>query len=193
MEIDLELLNAAKLMNKEALVKIFDLYSSALYRYALRLCGDPMMADEIVGDVFAKLLDQFSAGSGPRAALRSYLYEITYHRVIDEARYSKRRVSLDAADWLGGANHPESLSLENQILFKQILQAIQNELTSDQRHVVILRFLEGFSLRETAAIIGKKAGHVKVIQSRAIAKLRKFYPYNEIGPAPSSSTSASDD
>ena len=64
-------------------------------------------------------------------------------------------------------------------MLRQILKAIQNELTNDQRHVVILRFLEGFSLRETAAIISKKADHVKVIQSRAIAKLRKASQYNE--------------
>jgi len=39
--------------------------------------------------------------------------------------------------------------------------------------VIILRFLEGFSLRETATIIGKKIDHVKVIQNRALAKLRQ--------------------
>jgi RNA polymerase sigma-70 factor (ECF subfamily) len=51
---------------------------------------------------------------------------------------------------------------------------VRTELTPDQRHVIILRFLEEFSLRETAAIIGKKVEHVKVIQGRAIARLRKF-------------------
>jgi RNA polymerase sigma-70 factor (ECF subfamily) len=168
------------MMNKDALGKIFDLYAAPLYRYALRLCGDPRMADQIVGDVFAKLLDQFSSGSGPQAALRSYLYEMTYHRIIDEARYSRRRVSLEATEWLGPVTHSEFMNLENQILLKQILESIQNELTNDERHVVILRFLEGFSLRETAVIISKKADHVKVIQFRAIAKLRKDRQYNGI-------------
>jgi RNA polymerase sigma-70 factor (ECF subfamily) len=46
-------------------------------------------------------------------------------------------------------------------------------LTDDQRHVIILRFLEGFNLNETAAILGKQVGHIKVIQNRAITKLRK--------------------
>jgi RNA polymerase sigma-70 factor (ECF subfamily) len=160
------------MMNKDALVKIFDLYASPIFYYALRLCGDPVLADQIVGDVFGKLLDQFSSGSGPRAQLRSYLYEITYHCIIDEIRYSQRRVSLEAAEWLGQATHSGFSDLDNPIILKQILQGIQNDLTEDQRHVVILRFLEGFSVRETAAIINKRADHVKVIQSRAIAKLR---------------------
>ena len=161
------------MMDQDALIKIFDLYAYRLYRYALRLCGDPLLADQIVGDVFAKLVDQFSAGKGPRAYLRSYLYEITYHQIIDEARYSQRRVSLEAADWPGQAPSLGFSDPDHQLILKQILEAIQTELTNDQRHVVILRFLEGFSLRETAAIMNKKGTHVKVIQSRAIAKLRE--------------------
>jgi RNA polymerase sigma-70 factor, ECF subfamily len=100
METDITLLNAARMMDQDALVEIFDRYASALYHYAFRLSGDPMTADQVVGDVFAKLLDQLSSGNGPTANLRSYLYEITYHRIIDEARYSRRRVPLEMADGL---------------------------------------------------------------------------------------------
>ena len=179
METDLELLNDARMMNKEALVKIFDLYSQPLYRYALRLCGDSFLADQIVGDVFAKLLDQFSSGHGPSATLRSYLYEAVYHRAIDEVRSSRRKTSLEVVEWLQPDIHDGGTSLENYVLFKEILHAMQNKLTEDQRHVVILRFLEGCSLRETAAILSKKEDHVKVIQSRAIMKLRKALAYQE--------------
>jgi RNA polymerase sigma-70 factor (ECF subfamily) len=68
-------------------------------------------------------------------------------------------------------------------MFEQILRAIRNELTDDQRHVIILRFLEEFSLRETAAIIGKEINHVKVIQNRALAKLRRALEYKGIRKA----------
>jgi RNA polymerase sigma-70 factor (ECF subfamily) len=50
---------------------------------------------------------------------------------------------------------------------------MNTELTDDQRHVIILRFLEDFSLKETAEIIGKEVNNIKVIQNRGIAKLRK--------------------
>jgi RNA polymerase sigma-70 factor (ECF subfamily) len=173
METDRTLLNAARLMDKDALMRIFELYSSALYNYALRLGGDPMLADQIVGDVFAKLLDQWSTGNGPTANLRSYLYETAYHRFVDETRYGRRAVPLDVTDWLPQRSDSMLLRLEDQILFEQVVHILRTELTADQRHVVILRFLEEFSLRETAAIIGKKMEHVKVIQSRAIATLRK--------------------
>jgi DNA-directed RNA polymerase specialized sigma24 family protein len=43
-----------------------------------------------------------------------------------------------------------------------------------------LRFLEEFNLRETAAILGKDVSHIKVIQSRALAKLRKDLEHGEL-------------
>ena len=187
METDLDLLNAARRMNTEALVKIFDLYSSALYQYALRLCGDPVLADHIVGDVFVKLLEQLSEGNGPRANLRSYLYETTYHRMIDETRYAKRRAPLETVLHRQDP-HAAFLSLEDQMMFQDILHILQHELNSDQRHVIVLRFLEEFSLRETAAIMGKTVDHVKVIQNRALAKLRRSVEHREFRRSLSSQT-----
>jgi RNA polymerase sigma-70 factor (ECF subfamily) len=173
MENDSSLLNAAREMNQDALVKIFDLYSFPLFNYATRLCGDPVLADHIVGDVFARLLEQLSAGQGPRTNLRSYLYETTYHLIIDETRYSKRRAPLEVAGLLRPESKARSTGLDDQILFQQILHVMQNDLTDDQRHVIFLRFLEEFSVRETAAIMGKTIDHVKVLQHRALTALRR--------------------
>jgi RNA polymerase sigma-70 factor (ECF subfamily) len=180
METDTTLLNAAKTLDQDALVEIFDLYSAALYNYALRLCGDPVRADHIVGDVFVKLLDQLSSGNGPNANLRSYLYQTTYHLIIDEARGSRRTVPLEVAAFLRPDAHAAILGLEDRMMFEVVLRTMQRDLTDDQRHVIILRFLEGFSLRETAAITGMTVGNVKVIQNRAIAKIRQVLNYNEI-------------
>ena len=160
-------------MNQDALVKIFDLYSFTLFNYAVRLCRDPLLADHIVGDVFAKLLEQLSAGNGPRTNLRSYLYETAYHLIIDETRHSKRKAPLEVAALLRQDPEAASSGMDDQIMFQQILHALQSELTDDQRHVITLRFLEEFSMRETAAIMGKTVNHVKVLQNRAIAALRK--------------------
>ena len=185
MDTELILLNAAKQMDKEAIVQIFDLYSSRLYNYALRLCRDPALADHVVGDVFAKLLEQLAAGKGPRLNLRSYLYEMAYHLIVDESRSSIRRAPLEALASLKPDFRAGQLGSEEQILLEKVLVVIQHELNDDQRHVIILRFLEEFSLRETAAILGKGVSHVKVIQSRALAKLRKVFEYNELVAAAS--------
>ena len=182
MESDTTLLNSARMMNKDALVRIFDLYSTALYKYVLRFCGDPILADHIVGDVFAKLLEQLAAGNGPQKNLRSYLYETAYHRLIDEARYSRRRAPLEAAAWLTEEFQFAS-QLDDRMTYTHVLHAIRTDLTEDQRHVIVLRFLEEFSLLETAAIVGKRVQHVKVIQGRALAMLRKSLENREVRKA----------
>ena len=172
-EVDRSLVDAARRMDGDALVEIFDLFAPALYRYAFRLCRDALMADHIVGDVFAKLMEHLSAGKGPSTNLRSYLYEIAYHLVLDEAEYSHRAAPIEVVDFIQYDAYPTYVRVENRILFESVLQAMQNRLTDYQRHVLILRLLEGFSVKETAAIVGKKAGAVKVAQTRALAILRE--------------------
>ena len=179
-EVDAPLLEGARSMNKEALVKIFDLFSTPLFNYALRLCNDPLEADHVVGDVFARLLEQFSIGSGPSTNLRAYLYETTYHIIVDKARYARHETPLEDVDFLRNDGYSMIISLEDHVLFDTVILAIKRHLTEDQRHVIILRFLEGFSLNETAKIIGKEVYNVKVIQNRGVAKLRKALGYQVV-------------
>jgi RNA polymerase sigma-70 factor (ECF subfamily) len=164
-------------MNRDALVEIFDTYSPALYSYAFRLCSDSLLADYVVGDVFAKLVEQFSMGRGPNINLRSYLYEMTYHVIVDQARTAHREVTLESAEFLYHEPYSAFTTLENQVLLETIMRAMRNELTELQRHVIVLRFMEGFSLRETATIVKKEVNYVKVIQNRAITILRKVLDY----------------
>ena len=64
-------------------------------------------------------------------------------------------------------------NLENKLLMDALSLDSKGQLTANQHHAIVLRFAEGFSLLETARIVGKAAGSVKMTQSRAIAKLRK--------------------
>lgn len=169
------LLKAAQKLDEEALTAIFDSFAPAIYKYALRLCHDPIEADNIVGDVFSQLLEQFASGKGPRTNLRSYLYQTAYHLVVDHSRENKHTAPLEVAINMQepGRTVPTATQIEERVLMEALVTAMNSELTDDQRHVIILRFLEDFSLKETAQIIGKEVNNVKVIQNRGIAKLRK--------------------
>lgn len=168
----MSLLESVREMNKDGLVEMFDQYSRALYKYAIQLCDDSLMADHIVGDVFAKILDQLAAGNGPSTNLRSYLFEMAYHQIVDEVRSSHRKAPLDVADSMRCDRYAMVMKLEHRFLMERIRLVIANDLSEDQRHVVILRFMEGFSLRETAAIMGKNTNSIKAIENRALVKLR---------------------
>jgi RNA polymerase sigma-70 factor (ECF subfamily) len=168
------LLKAAQKLDEDALTAIFDEFAPAIYKYTLRLCHDPIVADNIVGDVFAQLLEQFAAGKGPRTNLRSYLYQTAYHLVVDRSRYNQHTAPLEiAVDMNEKGQQSTQTQIEERVLMEALVSAMNAELTEDQRHVVILRFLEDFSLKETAEIIGKDVNNIKVIQNRGIAKLRK--------------------
>src|SRR6266487_4916519 len=179
------LLEAARRMNVDAFAKIFDLYAPAIYNYAFRLCRDPLMADQIVGDVFAKLSEHLSTRQGPIINLRAYLYELAYHLAVKETRYSHRSALMKPVDLIHYVRHSPDVSAEKRTSFEAAMRAIMNDLKDDQRHVVILRFMEGFSLKETAAIIGITVNNVKVIQNRAVTALRAAldYPRDEINVA----------
>ena len=173
---DFSLMEDARTMDREALIAIFDRFAVPLYNFAMRLCGDPIKADQAVGDVFTKFLEQLAAGKGPRTNLRSYLYEMMRNLLVDGFRRSRREVPLELTESeLERENVQRSMdsNLENKLVMDALILAIKGELTADQRHVIVLRFAEGFSLLETAQIVGKAAGTVKVTQNRAIAKLRK--------------------
>jgi RNA polymerase sigma-70 factor, ECF subfamily len=168
-----KLLKAAKKFDQEALQIIFDTYSPAIYKYALRLCHDSIEADNFVGDVFALLLEQFADAKGPNTNLRSYMFQITYHVIVDQARNRRHISPLELADFQGENDSPVALQAEKDAALETLISAMTSELNPDQFHVLSLRFMEGFSVRETADIIGKSVNNVKVIQNRAIEKLRQ--------------------
>jgi RNA polymerase sigma-70 factor (ECF subfamily) len=180
METDTSLLANARKMDGGALTEIFDLYAPALYKYAFRLCHNSVLADQIVGNVFARLSDQFSVGMGPRANLRPYLFEITHRRVLDEIHYSRRAKTMESVDPWRSDISTTGLSSADRKLIQIMIRAIRNELTEDQRHVLILRFMEDFSVKETALIVGKSVSNVKVIQNRAITILRRALDYKVV-------------
>lgn len=166
-------ISAAGSLDRDALSAIFEEYAPALYKYLLRLGVNSLEADQVVGDVFARLLDKFVEGKGPRKNLRSYLFQTAYHLVVDHARDRQRIVSLDIVDTLHGEKQPVQAQTEEKMLLEHLANAMAFNLTEDQRNVLILRFQEEFSLQETADIIGKNVNAVKALQNRAILKLRE--------------------
>ena len=84
-----------------------------------------------------------------------------------------RLLEIAVGQYEKGRFTPTQTQIEERVMMEALITAMNTELTDDQRHVIILRFLEDFSLKETAEIIGKEVNNIKVIQNRGIAKLRK--------------------
>lgn len=155
--------------------QVFEEYAVVIFRYIYRLTGDPRITDEIVGDTFAKLIDQVAVGKGPNSNLRSYLYETAYHQFVDDKRIVDRDHPADETiyEYCSDKGLATAAKVENDQINSEIVKAIKKDLPSKQRQVIILRFIEGFSLKETAKIMNIEVNYVKVIQNRAINRLRK--------------------
>jgi len=166
-------LAAASSLDKAALAAIFDEYAPAIYKYLLRLGVSSQEADQTAGDVFARLLDKFAEGKGPHKNLRSYLFQTAYHLVVDEARERHRSAPLEVAEVMSDDTVPVQTLAEEKMIFENLSAIMERELTAEQRNVLVLRFQEEFSLKETAEIVGKKVNAVKALQNRGINRLRE--------------------
>jgi RNA polymerase sigma-70 factor (ECF subfamily) len=159
--------------DQDGLATIFEEYAPAIYKYLLRLGIYAQEADQIVGDVFARLLDKLAEEKGPCRNLRSYLFQIAYHLVIDHARERKRTAPLEVAISVNEEMESVPSMVEEKLLLEKLSIAMECDLTEEQRNVIVLRFQEDFSLQETAKIIGISVNAVKALQNRGTNKLRK--------------------
>ncbi|MBC6940435.1 MAG: sigma-70 family RNA polymerase sigma factor [Anaerolineales bacterium] len=165
-----ELLRLARQLDSRALAQIYDQYSPELYRYAMRLLGNPSIAEDCVAEAFSRLLRVLAAGKGPRDHLRAYLYRIAHNWITDLYRREPPGEELDESI-SSDASPPEDATDQNMQRVR-IRQAVE-KLTPDQRQVIVLKFWQDWENEEIARLLGKPVGAVKSIQHRALSALQK--------------------
>ncbi|MEL6981626.1 MAG: sigma-70 family RNA polymerase sigma factor, partial [Actinomycetota bacterium] len=96
----------------------------------------------------------------------AYLYRIARSRVIDERRASKP-IELREQSTIEGLL-PPSFGMEDQVAERHYVDDLLASLTSEQREVLQMRFLDDLSIEETATRTGRTLTAVKGLQRRAI-------------------------
>jgi RNA polymerase sigma factor (sigma-70 family) len=97
-------------------------------------------------------------------------YRLMVERIQDRDPYSPLEVSIRLQK--KDPSLPQT-QIDERGMMEALISTMNTELSEDQRVVIILRFIEDFSLKEIGEIIGKDVNNVKVIQTRGIAKLKK--------------------
>ncbi|MCA1900472.1 MAG: RNA polymerase sigma factor [Chloroflexi bacterium] len=165
-----ELLTQAGQFDTRALAEIYDLYSPRLYRYAARLLGDDNAAEDCVAETFSRFLKALRSGKGPRDYLQAYLFRAAHNLIVDH--YRRQPVTEELDD-----NLPESETVEETAALNLSQSRVREalfQLTSDQRQVVALKFLEGWDNEAIAQALNKPVGAIKSLQHRALAQLQKL-------------------
>jgi len=172
---DEELLMAANQFHQEALLEIYDRFQGQLYAYAYRTVLDPAIAEECVAATFQKFLEILQKGKGPSRDLRAYLYRVSHNWMMDWFRHSRKEQPIDDSDettWVAQSKSPAD-SLADKLTQIELVNKM-SKLTIEQREVLVLRFIDEYSLIETAEIIKKPIGAVKSLQYRALEALRRM-------------------
>lgn len=168
-----QLLEQARDYDTQALAEIYDRYAGPIYRYLYRILGDAAQAEDLTSEVFLRLLQVLDTPRAPRARLQGWLYRVAHNLAMDCFRQGAKASTMALDERLTAAGDTPSDVVEKQQTQQRLRQAI-GQLTRDQQQVILLRFGEGFKVAEVAQLMGKSEGAVKILQHRAIKRLRKL-------------------
>lgn len=175
---------------QQAMQKLVEEHYASLYRYAYRLAGAAMEAEDITQETYCKAQDHFSQLRDPNKA-RSWLFRILRNIYLHRVRAAKQApvVSLDGINELA---EPASDPLPD--IDQEKLQLALQELAEGFRTPVILFYFEDFSYRDIAEQMDLPIGTVMSRLARAKAHLRSrlLGPEGEGGSNGSRSRRATD-
>ena len=156
--------------DRRAFAALYDRHVDAVYRYAYFRLRVDAEAEDVTSEVFQRALVAMPRFE-PRRPFLAFLYTIARNVITDRMRRERPQASYeDALAHPSEAPGPEELASAGDEVRR--LRAAVAQLTTLQQEVIVLRYLEGRSTKETAVVIGKSESTIRGIQMRALAALR---------------------
>ena len=155
----------------EALRALYRAYGGELFGFAVNALGERGAAEELVQEVFTRAWRHAERYDPTRASVRTWLYQIARHAIIDARRRASVRPSLalhEPGDTDAGEASP---TIEQAMLGWQVVAALE-KLTPEHRQVIRLAHFQGLSMREIAERCDLPVGTVKSRTWYALRSLR---------------------
>lgn len=169
---DADLIHQAKSGDRRALAQLLEEIAPLAHRFGLRMCRHEADADEVMQDTLLSVLQNLDGFAG-RASFSSWLFLLARTACARRRRGLKNRahVSEDTApEQLASAPSPEDAADQKQTL-TTVARAL-DELSDEQREVLVLRDIEGLSAAEVGDVLSLSTEAVKSRLHRARAALR---------------------
>lgn len=175
-----EVLAAAQANASWAFERLYQSLAPAVAGYARAQGAEE--PEVTTSEVFLAAFSRLASFVGNEAQLRSFVFTIAHHRIVDERRFRARRPSFESLDArptdTGGAagDRATTASAEDRALDAlgtERVQALLQRLGADQRDVLILRVVGDLTVEQVGLALGKSPGAVKALQRRALSRLRK--------------------
>lgn len=161
------LVEAARAKDEAAWSQLFDENFHPLYVFALTRVHNHHAAEEIASQVFEEAIRGIGKFRYRGAPLRAWLFRIAHNLASDHVARLARRP--EDALYEAAAQLDE---LREAGVRTDFLRGL-NALTEEQRLVIVLRFVNDLSVEDTAHVIGKSEGAVKMAQARGLERLRE--------------------
>ena len=165
-----QLVALSKNGDSEAFTKLYDNFINPIYRYIYYRVG-PNEAEDLTELVFLKIwenLHQYEAG---RRNFSSWIFRIAHNVVVDHYRsfHHKDELSDQVADHREEA---KTTRMAEQRLTNDILNEAMKELKDNYRQILILKYINDMSNEEIAYVMGRSQAALRILQFRALKKLK---------------------
>ena len=178
-----KLIERAQRGDSAAFGPLYDHYIKPIYRFIAVKVGTKQEAEDLAHEVFMSAWQKLPNFKSQGFPFSSWLYKIARNRVIDHYRIKKPNVSIDEDITLSESlfNLGEGAEAEFDLTLSiSLIKTAMLELSEEQREVITMRFVEDLTPQEIAEILDKREGTVRIIQHRAITKLKKILDNKKI-------------
>ncbi|MEX2290777.1 MAG: sigma-70 family RNA polymerase sigma factor [Mycobacteriales bacterium] len=175
----LAMVQRAQAGDAEAFGELYDCYVEMVYRYVYYRVGSPQVAEDLTSETFLRALRRLSSFTWQGRDVGAWFVTIARNLIADHYKSSRYRLEMTTDDVSGSGasttlDGPESAVLET-MQNKVLLESVK-KLNAEQQECIVLRFLQGLSVAETAHVMGKNDGAIKALQYRAIRALGRLLP-----------------
>ena len=167
-----DLIARARRLDTEAVGRLYDEYFDEILGYIIRRTGDDQAGYDIAADVFMKAFRWLGSFQWKGILFRAYVYRIASNAIVDFYRNADKQHVVTLSD----VEAQCSVQDEAPMVETQCIASLLNELKKIYSHVLVLRYWQDKSVRETAEIIGKSEWATKTIIHRALESARKLAP-----------------
>ncbi|MGH2725984.1 MAG: sigma-70 family RNA polymerase sigma factor [Actinomycetota bacterium] len=176
-----ELVDRARDGDPQAFADLYDRYVDRVYRFVVyRVQGDSALAEDITSEVFLRALRKIKGFQWQGRDVGAWFLTIARNLVLDHYKSGRARLEVLGIetpigdDRIVDAEDAALSRVSAQDLYKAIAR-----LGNEQQEVIYWRFLQGYSVAETAAAMGKTDGAIKALQYRAVKALYKLVVVGE--------------
>lgn len=151
---------------------LYDRYQPQIYRFIYLKVSHREEAEDLCHQVFLTAWQNIRNYKNRGFPFSAWLYSITKNKITDYYRINKISINIENIQLEDFKNNNEK-KLDEKIDSEKIKKAIK-ELAQKEQDIVIMRFIEELSPKETAKILNKSEISIRVIQHRTIKKLKKI-------------------